>query len=761
MNNNTLVVDNNNNKEMFAWCENLFVEQISSGFETQLDDILKNIRDEANIAVSYQDKQLFFKIYESLTANKNNIKKDFHSFLKKHFNDKVVDSQKKSDLTKVKFKELSLVSDSDVEKDISKKNLEKKIIESLGDELNNLSIRMEYLLGKNNVNPFVPDVLVSALISTIEKIFADPQLSFKMVDTFGSSFPETIRPTFKGMNEYLIANDVIVDVNTYKLNKNLSPISKNIEHPNVQKPIEKPFLDLDEELNNLLNKMPNTDKTINKNKINDIFNSLFSSGNNAQFHNSNQANGFLGGATHRPVSYTTMQSVNKLQNEIAKNQINDSSKMMDFLNNVNNMSGVGASFKPANIINQLSSGADNQYDRLIIELTSMIFDKLFSNEKIPEHIRFLIGKLQLPILKLALQNNEFFLNKESSPRQFLDKLSSPEVVYSNEYIGRISKVIDNLLLQEEMTTSFFSIALEQLKQIMQEQKDKEQIIITKSAAILEQDEINNEIQDEILVQLDVYTNKMTSKKDYEPVRLFIDNVWSTQFIKKWITSCTNKNDFVKSIPLEAKVQLNHSILVFDLIIWSAQIKEFNTENIQKLSQSIPKIKDGLNKICSDLSIPFESAEKLNFLLQEKHLFLMDKMTNQIKDDDVEKQSFIQENENNLIDSFKKIKNQTQKLQETDDEIDISKIDFDKIMEKGTWFDFISEKLKMKLLWASPKKTLFLFSNPKDKKVYRFDKSFIWKKYKAQQLVNIPLEKIDTEHLINSAVLEFKDKIENQ
>ena len=54
--------------------------------------------------------------------------------------------------------------------------------------------------------------------------------------------------------------------------------------------------------------------------------------------------------------------------------------MMDFLNNVNNMSGVGASFKPANIINQLSSGADNQYDRLIIELTSMIFDKLFSNE---------------------------------------------------------------------------------------------------------------------------------------------------------------------------------------------------------------------------------------------------------------------------------------------------------------------------------------------------------------------------------------------
>lgn len=64
---------------------------------------------------------------------------------------------------------------------------------------------------------------------------------------------------------------------------------------------------------------------------------------------------------------------------------------------------------------------------------------------------------------------------------------------------------------------------------------------------------------------------------------------------------------------------------------------------------------------------------------------------------------------------------------------------------------------MKLLWVSPKRTLFLFSHPKDKKVYSYDKAVIWEKYKNNEVSMLPADQIDTDVIIGNAVNDISQR----
>lgn len=721
---------------VFNWCEKAFVSQIGGGFNGQVDNVLAEIKKSSEGISDYNEKQIYSKMYETLVANKYQMHHDFNIFLKKYFHEKITSQQV---VDSFDYSKLAIITDEEFEKNIQSKALETKISDAMGEDFSHLSTRMGFLLG-NDKNPFSPDILASALTATLQKILNDATLQKQIVQIFSASWPEAIRNTYRGMNKYLIANDVIVDVKAYQkkiLQSQEQDTTKEKDSKHTPSSI----------VNSEIDEAPISPQDIMKTLA-----QMFQ--NQAQFiPNSNS----VGVSTQKfnfnninNISEQTMQSINELQKAITlNNKVQNSS--LTLANLLQDKLAEPAHFN--NIIKGLSPQTENQFDQLIIEIVSTVFDKIFCQTNVPEHIKFLIGKLQIPLLKNALCNKKLFLQKDNSARLFLDRLANNETIYNTEYLNKLEVIIDDLLVKNEITSEIFLIALENLEKLIAEQKSNETNIIAKSSIVLENDERSGLFVD----QITEFTNKKTDKVTYEPVRTFIDNIWAPQFSKKWTPLVPqNENHFIQVLNgnAEAKMQLNHALLIFDMIIWSTQIENKTTENVAKLSQYIPKIREGLSKICKDANISAEDTNNLIFLLSEKHLAIIQKEDQQKK---VHEQN-ITNNEQKIVESYKNKNKSQREVLKAQNEISQNKVNFDDIFVQGQWFSFLNEKIKMKLLWVSPGKTLFLFNNLHDKKVYRFDKAIIWNKFKNKTLTSLFFDKIDTEELVNSVVNELNYKI---
>src|SRR5688572_5892766 len=63
-----------------------------------------------------------------------------------------------------------------------------------------------------------------------------------------------------------------------------------------------------------------------------------------------------------------------------------------------------------------------QVDAMTLDIVSMLFDELFSDAKVPIALKGIIGRLQLPMLKVALKDKDLFTKKEHPARKLLDTL---------------------------------------------------------------------------------------------------------------------------------------------------------------------------------------------------------------------------------------------------------------------------------------------------------------------------------------------------
>ncbi len=63
-----------------------------------------------------------------------------------------------------------------------------------------------------------------------------------------------------------------------------------------------------------------------------------------------------------------------------------------------------------------------QVDAMTLDIVAMLYDELFEDPKIPVALKSLIGRLQLPMLKVAIADKELFTRKSHPARQLLDTL---------------------------------------------------------------------------------------------------------------------------------------------------------------------------------------------------------------------------------------------------------------------------------------------------------------------------------------------------
>ncbi len=182
-------------------------------------------------------------------------------------------------------------------------------------------------------------------------------------------------------------------------------------------------------------------------------------------------------------------------------------------------------FKQQN--SHLSSSSDNQ----IIDIISMLFDFFFDDEALPDPIKVLIGRLQIPILKVAMIDESFFNQKKHPARKLLDSISKASLGWSSDaeqeqiLIDKIEKIVDFLLTEFEQDVSVFETALAEFKEFMSTENTR---VENKLQEIKQQEQERDEQLKQAQSLVSNFIQKMLNKHELGfTVIEFLEGIWTT------------------------------------------------------------------------------------------------------------------------------------------------------------------------------------------------------------------------------------------
>jgi hypothetical protein len=169
-------------------------------------------------------------------------------------------------------------------------------------------------------------------------------------------------------------------------------------------------------------------------------------------------------------------------------------QLMDFLTRVQHgESKAGADGAPAfaasagapvtaNVLRELKNTSlgtgMNQLDSMTLDIVAMLFDQLFDDPKIPIAVKGLIGRMQIPILKVAIADKDFFSRKSHPARRMMDTLGEislrlpADFNASNPLFGRLEVIIQELINGFEDNVEVFDSVREKLQILTAEEDER-------------------------------------------------------------------------------------------------------------------------------------------------------------------------------------------------------------------------------------------------------------------------------------------------
>ena len=128
-----------------------------------------------------------------------------------------------------------------------------------------------------------------------------------------------------------------------------------------------------------------------------------------------------------------------------------------------------------------------QMDATTLDIVSMVFDQLFDDPKIPAGLKGLIGRLQIPMLKVAIADKSFFARKSHPARQMLDTFGDVSVRLPAEFSAdsstfvHLEVIVQHLIDNFQDDISVFDGARQRLLDVIAEQ-DKQVAAESQAAA---------------------------------------------------------------------------------------------------------------------------------------------------------------------------------------------------------------------------------------------------------------------------------------
>ena len=114
-----------------------------------------------------------------------------------------------------------------------------------------------------------------------------------------------------------------------------------------------------------------------------------------------------------------------------------------------------------------------------IDIVAMLFDFIFDDAHIPLAGKALLSRLQIPVLKVAMQNPGFFADRQHPTRRFLGSISGISIRWgaavdeNDPFYRQLAKLVERIQAEFQNDVAIFGSALAELEAFVGERLDEE------------------------------------------------------------------------------------------------------------------------------------------------------------------------------------------------------------------------------------------------------------------------------------------------
>lgn len=340
-----------------------------------------------------------------------------------------------------------------------------------------------------------------------------------------------------------------------------------------------------------------------------------------------------------------------------------------------------------------------ELDRGTVDALAEVFDFVFADQSIPLQMKFVIGRLQIPVLKAAMIDRDFFLSPDHPARRLVDTLASASIGWAPEkgaddplYV-RIENTVQRVLNEFEDDLALFSNLLLEFTEFLFETEQQAQGRIEPAV----DHELVGETYEQALVHADevIHTciNNLPSELPLAPfLAPFLTIQWREVLARAWLTVHDD------AAPWEGALKS------MDQLIWSTQPKT-RTEERRQLVAMLPDLVRSLNGGLDAIDWTGEPRATFTRRLIKTHMLAI-RMT-QPAPADTGSAGLEERAGQEAMDELDQ--RRADKLAGAADEFDAMAQTF----TRGLWFDFMvdqSTQHRCRLSWVSPMRTRLLFTN---------------------------------------------------
>jgi hypothetical protein len=250
----------------------------------------------------------------------------------------------------------------------------------------------------------------------------------------------------------------------------------------------------------------------------------------------------------------------------------------------------------------------NQLEAMTIELVAMLFDFIFETRDLPDSIKALVGRLQIPVLKAAMLDGAFFSKKSHPSRLLVNALAdagigwSPTMGQDDPLYRKIEQIVHRILDDFTDDVGLFDELRKDLEAFLADEERAAELTIQSTA-----DQINQRDQQEIA--------QLVARAEIERrLREFPAPNFLASFLRdKWVDTLTHLY-LREGEDSEAWIS---ALGTLDDLVWSVQPKRI-TEDRRKL---VAMLRNLLKQLHGGLhNVTWEPGERERFMsnLVEAH-----------------------------------------------------------------------------------------------------------------------------------------------
>jgi serine/threonine protein phosphatase PrpC len=250
-----------------------------------------------------------------------------------------------------------------------------------------------------------------------------------------------------------------------------------------------------------------------------------------------------------------------------------------------------------------------QVDVVMFDVVSMMFDFILDDENVPDPMKALIGRLQIPMLKVALIDKSFFSKKSHPARKLLNTLAEAALGWNEHhddggaYYNQVEEYVRKVLEEFEDSIDVFGVVLEQLKAFLADQEQVAEETTQGSADALESRE---RLEQARVRAQETMEKSFHGKPTPEVIRKFFHTRWKELLVFCYFDEGEDGEGWRKAVE------------TMDQIIWSLTPIS-DPEDRKKLVQLLPGLLNRVKEGMKQISLPADERKQFLAALANHHL----------------------------------------------------------------------------------------------------------------------------------------------